>query len=87
MAVINTIITTVIISLSSSPVGHLFLAGSSVLCVGGPLVSVLVLLLLRDRPFELGCLRGACSALFSICIPRDFWRVVLLLHLYTCYSL
>ena len=38
--------------------GHLFLAGSIVLCVGGPLVSVLVLLLLRDRPFELGCLRS-----------------------------
>jgi len=39
-------------------VGHLFLAGSSVLCVGGPLVSVLVLPLLRNRPFELGCLRS-----------------------------
>ena len=38
--------------------GHLFLARSIVLCVGGPLVSVLVLLLLRDRPFELGCLRS-----------------------------
>ena len=42
------------------------------LCVGGSLVSVLVLLLLRDRSFELRCLRGACSALFSICLPRGF---------------
>jgi len=32
------------------------------LCVGGPLVFALVLLLLRDGLFELGCPRSACGA-------------------------
>ena len=66
----------------------LFMPGSTRLCVSGLLVSVLALLLLRERPIELGCLQSVRSALFSICHPRGFWRVVLLLlPLHTCYSL
>ena len=59
--------------LSSRPrlYGNL-LPGCSVLCVSRPLVSVLALLFLRDRLFELGCFRSACGACSVFAILEVF---------------